>query len=143
MLAGFQAVDDFPRWILPYIDVAALAKGAGARGEIIGGASTPEPAVAGHVAVIVQAAMLMRPADNLRDPGLRDEVSGAARKMMQVAIDDCGNDRPKPWPCPPWHFEILEVATRVAVYAAETRDEVVAGTLGGAVEQLADRARAA
>lgn len=143
MLADFQSVDDFPRWILPYIDVAALAKGAVARDKIASGAATPEPAVAGHVAAIVQAAMLMRFADNLRDPGLREEVSGAASKMMQVAIDDCGNDRPKPWPHPPRRFEILEVATRVAVYAAETRDEVVAGALGEAVEQLADRARAA
>jgi hypothetical protein len=143
MIGDFQSLEDFPPWAWPYINVARLAKGERASEEVVLGAQVPSAAIGLHMHQILTAAVLQQVASVIGDPALKKELSSAASALMLSAIDDCGNGRPKPWPRPPRRHEMFEVAAHLAIAAAEAGDEALAGSLAGAVEQLAAQANEA
>jgi hypothetical protein len=144
MIGPDQDLHDFPPWIWPYINVARLAefKAAG-RVAAVSTAVAPRAAVDAHVHAIFAAAALKATAAQIGDKAIGSALSGAASKALSVAIDDCGNEPPrKPWPHPPRHIQMFEVAGRLAVAAAELeKNEALSSELIGAVRTLADRAQ--
>jgi hypothetical protein len=142
MIADHQTMEDFPRWAWPYINVAKLAdvarvKDPGAIGEI------PETALNAHVTAIISALTVRKVAANLSGD-LGKQVDAAANKALSVAIDDCGSTGKKPWPRPPKHIELMEIAGRLAVAAAQLEgDKVLHDGLQEAVSTLARQAEQA
>ena len=138
MLGPDQNPEDFPWWVLPYIDVARVSRGEVVLGkEAISAVRAPRAAVQAHVTAIVAAAQVKQIAGAVKDGGALQEAAGIA---LTKAIDDCGNNRPKPWPHPPRRYEIMEIAAELAVCAASMEDKGLSGELAGAVQRLADRA---
>jgi hypothetical protein len=139
MIGPDQDLNDFPRWIWPYINVARLAdvsvvKDPGAIGQI------PETAINAHVTAIIAALTLRKAAAHL--PGdLGKQFEAAAGRALSVAIDDCGSTGKKPWPGPPRHIQLQEIAGRLAVAAAQLEgDKVLNSGLREAVSVLVRQA---
>ena len=139
MIGPDQDLTSFPRWIWPYINVARLADISKVR-EPGTGSEVPDSAFNAHVTAIISALTLRKAAAHL--PGdLARQFEGAANKALSVAIDDCGSTGKKPWPRPPKHIQLLEIAGRLAVAAAELEgDKVLNAGLQEAVGVLAKQA---
>lgn len=146
MISPDQDLTQFPPWIWPYIDVARFADISRDNEKFRGGAAflaTPQPAIAAHVTAIIAAATLKKMVAglSLKDPDVQRQFEAAAAKALTVAIDDCGNGRRKPWPQPPRHIQLAEIAGQLAVAAAELdADEVLHRELTNATLQLRDQA---
>jgi hypothetical protein len=138
-MIGDDNLKDFPRWAWPYINVARLAdvsrvKDPGAIGQI------PEDAINAHVIAIISALTVRKVAANLSGD-LAKQFDAAASKALSVAIDDCGSTGKKPWPQPPKHIQLMEIAGRLAVAAAQLEgDKVLNAGLQEAVQTLARQA---
>lgn len=150
MIGPDQDLNDFPRWVWPYINVGKLAdvsrrfRQSSAMGQI------PETALNAHVTAIISALTVRKVAANLSGDFAK-QFDAAASKALSVAIDDCGSVRPKPWPWPPKHIQLMEIAGRLAVAAAQLEGDKVlnaglqeaVGILAGQAEQAALEAGAA
>lgn len=139
MIGPDQDLDSFPRWIWPYINVARLAeigrvKSPGETGQV------PETAINAHVSAVIAALTVRKVASNLSGD-LGKQIESAATRALNVAIDDCGSTGKKPWPIPPKHILVAEIAGRLAVAAAELEgDKVLHAGLKEAVGKLSEMA---
>jgi hypothetical protein len=141
MLGEFQDLDDFPRWLWPHIDGAApmrRAKPESGQNEAV---RTPAAAVAVHAAAIFAAAALKRYAALIEDAAARRQLEITASAAMASAIDDCGNCAKKPWPRPPRHQELIEIAAQLAIAAAAVGEPGMSADLARAASMLTERAR--
>jgi hypothetical protein len=139
MIGPDQDLKDFPPWIWPYIDVARLADIARVR-DAGAAARAPTVAIDAHVTAIISALTMRSVAVNLSGD-LKKQFEVAAGKALTVAIDDCGSTGKKPWPRPPRHIQLMEIATRLAVAAAELEgDRVLRDGLRETVGILAKQA---
>jgi len=138
-------LNDFPPWIWPYIHVARLADfhKEAERFKVSGTVRSPEAAINAHVIAIMSAISVKKVVAGLKlkDSELQRQFEAAASQALTVAIDDCGNGRPKPWPIPPRHIQLAEIAGRLAIAAAELEaDAVMRDDLRDAASRLSDQA---
>jgi len=142
MIGPDDDLKTFPPWAWPYINVAKLADVSRVRDP---GASvqTPETAINAHVSAIISALTVRKVAANLSGD-LAKQLDASASKALSVAIDDCGTTGKKPWPRPPKHIQLMEIASRLAVAAAELEgDKVLNSGLQEAANTLARQAEQA
>lgn len=125
MLTPDQNPQDFPIWILPYINIARLSETAVLKQVESLEARIPEMAYHVHVMAITSA-LNMRKVASYMQGDLQKQFTTAANRALTVAIEDCGNTGNKPWPVPPKQVFLREIAVRLAVASIEVQgDEVL------------------
>ena len=86
MLGPDQNPEDFPWWVLPYIDVARVSRGEVVLGkEAVSAVRVPRAAVHAHVTAIIAAAQVKQIAGAAKDGGALQEAAGIA---LTKAIED-------------------------------------------------------
>ncbi|HVH99279.1 MAG TPA: hypothetical protein VM869_11225 [Enhygromyxa sp.] len=143
MIGPDQDLNDFPRWIWPYINIARIAEIArlkNVRQIEDMNARVPAVAINAHMMAIISALTLRKAAASM-DGELGKQFSVAASRALSVAIDDCGSTGQKPWPIPPKAIFLREIAGQLAMAAAELEgDEVLHSGLKEAMSEILMRA---
>ena len=140
MISPDGDLKEFPVWAWPYINVAKLARETVKQRNGAPWGRVPEAAVDAHVHAIFSAIAFQRVVSHIEDHKLQEPLQRAAAAALSRAIDDCGNDKPKPWPHPPRAVELMEVAGALAVAAASVKDEAMSNGLAQAATRLGDLA---
>lgn len=136
MIGPDQDINEFPRWMWPYINIAKIAEITHKQPMDHIDARVPAVAIHAHMMAIMSAVTLRKVAAGLGGE-MSKQFSVAANRALKVAIDDCGSTGNKPWPMPPRGAFLCEMAGHLAMAAAELEgDEIMHHGLKEAMTEL-------